>query len=155
MAVVSKTGADKVKSWLDAAMAKCTAMDGGSPLTCIADDEPLSQYGKVESRPNTPVFRSRRRENEPGLSLLKGTLTAAEIARRVLGRSGSSSKDRVRHTTAGKLRKAGFAVIHTPTQVNQKHCSVVLLNTDDGLDYETEWSDDVSSRFDECFIGGQ
>jgi hypothetical protein len=142
-------------SWLEAAMEKCAAKDGGSALTCVANDETLTQYG-TEGEPGRPTFHSRRKEGQPGLSILRGKKSPAEAAAVVRGRSGiMPSRDRARYTTAGKLRKAGFEVIHTPTRLMWGHCSVVLLGSGGALDEETEWSDEVSSRFNGCFAGGR
>ena len=136
-------------------MARCVAKDGGSALTCVANDETLTQYGTEGDR-GKAVFYSRRKEGQPGLSILRGTKSAEEAAAAVRGRSGIMlGRDRVRYTTVGKLRKAGFEVIHTPTRVNWEHCSVVLLGPDGTLDEDAEWSDEVSSRFNACFDGGR
>lgn len=60
----------------------------------------------------------------------------------------------IRVTTAGRLRAAGFAVVHTPGDiVNGPHVSIVWPDSNP-LDQQTvPWSADVSALFDACFNG--
>lgn len=116
----------------------------------IADDEELTQYGRVTSapanpdHPGIPTFRiaPRADADSDGLSLMLGHQTADEMVRAVRRFPKLTSDDRVRYVTAGRLRDAGFVVRHTPTRKNPGHVSV----TKDG-----EWDTVTEVEFDVCF----
>jgi hypothetical protein len=58
----------------------------------------------------------------------------------------------VRQTTALTLRKAGFAVVHTPGAIEDgPHVSVVWPATNPFHQQDRVWEKDVSERFDACF----
>ena len=88
-----------------------TDLNGGQ---CIADDEVLthhtSEKGSYNNAPRPEVM-------EVELSMMRGKLTKAEACLRRNGGRPAHPADvervGVRYTTAGELRDAGFAVIHT------------------------------------------
>ena len=111
----------------------------------VPDDEPLTQYG-LEG--DDPPFRNATRSYETDVSLIRGRLNAREAAtliRRQGERYEVTDRDRVRHTTAGRLRAAGFMVRATPSRRIPGHVSAELQ------DPEHVWDNSVRSRFDACF----
>ena len=111
----------------------------------VGDAEPLTQYGHEG---DDPPFRNATRSYETDVSLIRGKLSAREAAsliRRQGERYPVTHQDRVRYTTAGRLRSAGFAVRATPSRRMPGHVSVELQNPDD------VWDNSARSRFDECF----
>jgi hypothetical protein len=55
-----------------------------------------------------------------------------------------------RVTTVGRLRAAGFVVIHSPTRGNPLHVSVYAPR-DEKSGEHIEWSQEVAKRFNACF----
>lgn len=111
----------------------------------LPDDEVLTQYGHTG---DDPPFRNATRSYETDVSLIRGRLSAREAAtliRRQGQRYQVTDRDGVRHTTAGRLRSAGFVVRATPSRKIPGHVSVELQNAED------VWDNSVRSRFDECF----
>ena len=111
----------------------------------VGDDEPLTQYGREG---DDPPFRNATRSYETDVSLIRGRLSpseAASLIRREGARYQVTERDRVRHTTAGLLRTAGFVVRATPTRRIPGHASVELQNPED------VWENSARSRFDDCF----
>jgi len=127
----------------------------------VGDDEPLTQYGHEG---DDPPFRNATRSYETDVSLIRGRLTpgeaaslvrrqggrltpgeAASLVRRQGGRYQVTDRDKVRHTTAGRLRSAGFVVRSTPSRRIPGHVSVELPNPED------VWDNSARSRFDDCF----
>ncbi|MHB1536039.1 MAG: hypothetical protein ACYC1D_15800 [Acidimicrobiales bacterium] len=111
----------------------------------VPDDEPLTQYGHEG---DDPPFRNATRSYETDVSLIRGQLTAREAAnlvRRQGERYQLTDQDKVRHTTAGRLRAAGFVVRATPTRRVAGHVSAELQSSED------VWDNSARSRFDECF----
>jgi hypothetical protein len=98
---------------------------GPPPEQCVTDGEVLTQHGWHGSS-----FRAQPRiERELGLSVLRGAISAREATQYVLqGKEPTERqlvKARIRRTTAGELRHAGFAVVHTPGRVlDSAHCTV-------------------------------
>lgn len=124
---------------------------GGPPERCISDGEVLTQYGKRRS-----AFRVQPRiERELGISLLRGLLPVQDAARHVLRREPTESdlnKSRIRGTTAGALRQAGFGVVHTPGRIpGGLHCTVAWPSSDPIANPRVPWPPEVSERFDRCF----
>lgn len=54
-----------------------------------------------------------------------------------------------RTTTAGRLRAAGFRVVHSPTKTNRLHVSVFPPATGGGEPAERD--DELASLFNSCF----
>jgi len=111
----------------------------------VPDDEPLTQYGHEG---DDPSFRNATRSYETDVSLIRGQLSAraaASLVRRQGERYQLTDQDRVRHSTAGRLRSAGFVVRATPTRRIPGHVSVELQNPED------VWDDSLRRRFDDCF----
>lgn len=115
----------------------------------LADEEVLSQFGcRKETETIEPPFRKRPRPRDleadpPGLSLLRGRLTPLDAAQAVRGRKELvMGADGVRHTTSGKLRDAGFVVIHTPKKAKLGHVTV---------SFPSDWGEDTDNMFDSCF----
>jgi hypothetical protein len=53
--------------------------------------------------------------------------------------------DRVRYTTVGRLRQAGFVPRHKPNRLNPNH--IVVVHETEG----TDWNDEVVLAFTMCF----
>ena len=89
------------------------------------------------------------------MSMRIGKLTARQACYLVLGNRTTATdiaRACVRHTTAGRLRAAGFAVIHTPGRVqNGTHCTVTWLQRGE----ESLWVPTAMARFDSCFNEGE
>jgi hypothetical protein len=101
----------------------------------IGDKEVLTHYGIGNEFRTTPRWRI-----EESMSLLVGQLTGEEAAARILkGGPRGDGSDCARYTTAGRLRQAGFTVVHTPNRKNPDHVSVSC---------EGPWDDEA---FDGCF----
>lgn len=101
-----------------------------------------------------------RIDTEREVSLLRGKLTVEEATRYRFRRGGTAAiqaaVDRagVRHTTAGRLRQAGFAVVRTPGRmVSGPHVSVVWPADDPLRRQDVPWPDSIATRFAECFDG--
>lgn len=111
-------------------------------MTCreLDDQEALTQYGVRGEE-----WRTAPRSNESDVSLLLGTLTPEEAAKRVRkGRWPPADDDGARHTTVGALRAQGFLVRYTHRPANRLHVSAEV--PDDRI-----WDDDTRARFDNCF----
>jgi hypothetical protein len=133
----------------------CTC--GPPPEQCVQDETYLTQQSW-----SPPDFRNKpRMERETAISMLIGEQWTVEDACKYVtgGRLMSQRKlagAALRRTTAGKLREAGFAVVHTPGVIKDgPHVSVVWPG-DDPLEYQAvPWTDEVSARFDACFAGNE
>jgi hypothetical protein len=118
----------------------------------VPDDTALTQFGR-----KTELFRNApRAERELGVSLLIGELTAAEALRYVLQGNPPNKQQlnqaATRLTSVGKLRTAGFAVVHTPGRVRHGiHVSVVWPGADPLTRQDVPWPGPVSELFDSCF----
>lgn len=112
------------------------------PPRDIGDDEVLTQYGQQDV--DTEAFHcAPRAVDRDGLSLIAGTLTVEEACQMVhRGRCVEHDKCGVRHTTAGRLRRAGFVLLHTPNKRNPNHVSVT---------HGVNWDDDAAASFNLCF----
>ncbi|GAB1694288.1 hypothetical protein KRM28CT15_60910 [Krasilnikovia sp. M28-CT-15] len=109
----------------------------------LAAETILAQYGREVDGQQT--FRNGpRADRETSQSMTIGPCSAEEVARIVLGRPVRAS-DRVRHTTVGELRAAGFVVTSTPTVRNPDHVSVAVPGN------RVPWNDQEEARFDSCF----
>jgi hypothetical protein len=96
----------------------------------VSDDEPLTQYGYEG---DDPPFRNATRSYETDVSLIRGPLSARDAAiliRRQGERYQVTDRDRVRHTTAGRLCSAGFVVGATPSRRIPGHVFVELQNAE-------------------------
>ncbi len=90
----------------------------------IGDAEVLTQYGRDYSN-GDQVFRSRPRyPREVELSMIRGRIGVEKATAYVRRGAPAGPSDRVRYTTAGVLRAAGFRVQHTPTARNPDHVSI-------------------------------
>jgi hypothetical protein len=111
----------------------------------------LTQHGWVGRS-----FRNQPRiERERGLSVLRGEVSVQEATCYVLPREPTEHdlhKARVRRTTAAALRRAGFAIVHTPGKVpGSVHCTVAWPAADPLENPEVPWPPEVSAAFDSCF----
>jgi hypothetical protein len=113
----------------------------------------LAQFG-----PKPGKFRNQPRpDRELGLSVLMGAWTPEDALRFVLPPGQAPTRAQlqaavVRLTKAGKLREAGFAVVHTPGRVKPgKHASVVWPDDDPLAGPEVPWPAEMSEKFDSCF----
>ena len=52
-------------------------------------------------------------------------------------------------TTVGRLRKASFRVVHSPTKTNRLHVSIYPPLTEAGE--PAEWDDEMASLLNACF----
>ena len=126
---------------------------GPPPDRCVPDGAVLTQYG-VRRAP----FRNQPRiGRELGLSVLRGRISLEDAVRYVLKESPTEHdlrRARIRRTTVGELRLAGFAVVHTPGRVRGKdaiHCTVAWPETDPIDASQVPWPAMASERFDACF----
>jgi hypothetical protein len=125
---------------------------GPPPERCVPDDTVLTQFGR-----KTELFRNAPRlERELGVSLLIGKQTIEDALRYVL-QGNPPTRQQLRQavtrlTSVGKLRNAGFAVVHTPGRVRQGiHVSVVWPGDDPLNRQDIPWPGSVSEAFDSCF----
>lgn len=125
---------------------------GPPPERCIPDDTVMVQYasraGRFIDGPRTTVERE--------VSLLFGAhLTREAVFQYVRGEPPTGRDLRragFRSATAGALREAGFAVVHTPSKVKDVEHASVCWPADDPLRrQEIPWPPDVSDRFIGCF----
>ena len=126
------------------------------PEQCITDGEELTHHTKNAGE----FLNAPRIETEREVSLLRGRLTTEEATRYRVRRGGEAAvkaaleRSDVRHTTAGQLRQAGFAVVHTPgRRINGPHVSVVWPAGDPLARQDIPWPDSVEARFTKCFNG--
>lgn len=131
---------------------------GPPPELCVADDEVLTHHGKAaDAFIDAPrINRGRNRGPERDVSLLRGKWTArdATIYRFSHPTPGQLARAVVRCTTAGKLRSAGFAVLHTPGALeNGPHVSVVWPADNPMERQDIPWPKEVADRFTKCFDG--
>lgn len=116
------------------------------PPPDIPDDAILTQFGN-RLNPGFCIFpfRNQLRLGEKGLSLTLGEPSVKEMVDLLYrGRRSASMHDGVRRTTAGRLCAAGFTLTLDGGKRNPNHVSV-------SLDGDTEWTDDESARFNDCF----
>lgn len=125
---------------------------GTPPDECVPDDSLLTQHAwKAGKFRNAP-----RVEREVGLSMLIGDVSVEDATRHVLmGKPATREQLRravVRLTRAGKLRKVGFAIVHTPGRITAGRHVTVVWRDDDPLNHpEVPWPPAVSDLFDTCF----
>lgn len=128
-----------------------TDLNGGQ---CIADDEVLthhtSEKGSYNNAPRPEVM-------EVELSMMRGKLTRAEACLRRNGGRPAHPADveraGVRYTTAGELRDAGFAVIHTCGRRGESngHVSLVWPPSSPLDEPDPAWPPHVQKAFAACF----
>ncbi len=113
----------------------------------LPDDLRLTQYG--ERPPIGEGFRDRLREGigETEISMILGEVDSSAAAMLVTRYLSTHAITRV--TTVGKLRSAGFRVVHSPTKANRLHVSVFPPVTRAGE--QAEWDDEVAKQFNACF----
>jgi hypothetical protein len=115
----------------------------------LSDDLRLTQYG--EQPPVGEGFRDRLRESigETEISMILGEVDASAAAMLVTGYLAVAAMRRV--TTVGRLRRAGFRVVHSPTKRNRLHISVYppIMTTGEHV----EWDDELANQFNACFTG--
>ncbi|MCD0450585.1 hypothetical protein LO762_15500 [Actinocorallia sp. API 0066] len=93
------------------------------------------------------------------VSLLIGNHWTPETASRYVLRGESPTPKKLasvalRVTTAGRLREAGFAVVHTTGKIKDSpHVSVVFPAVRPFDEFEVPWPPAVSERFGACFTG--
>lgn len=136
------------QNYVEANACRC----GPPPDQCIQDDELLTQHTW-----RAGVFNDEPRQGELDLSMLRGDVSVADACDyRTSGVRVSAAKIAKagrRQTTAGKLRAAGLAVVHTPGQriKNGLHVSVVWPQDDPVHVQQTPWPPDVSNGLAACF----
>ncbi|WP_459802605.1 hypothetical protein [Herbidospora sp. RD11066] len=95
------------------------------------------------------------------MSLLTGRLSvkfASNYRKKVLT-AHDLERAAVRYTSVGKLRAAGFAVVHTPGRVTNgcgadgEHVSVIWPVEDPLVRQDIPWPPDVAESFVQCFNG--
>jgi hypothetical protein len=128
--------------------------DGVPPEECVSDETVLVQY-----TPDRAEFRNKPRvERETAVSVLKAEGWSlgqvSSYVRRLPPTPDVLARAGLRQTTAGKLRDAGFAVVHTPGAIaSGPHVSVVWPASRPFEQQDPAWPDEVSTRFDSCFNG--
>jgi hypothetical protein len=124
---------------------------GPPPEWCMAEEQALVQLGWARK----PFRNQPRMDREVGLSVLRGPISVMAAVRYVLPQEptdGQLKNGRIRLTTAGSLREAGFAVVHTPGPVRRdEHCTVVWPDSEPLSSPQVPWPPEVSARFDSCF----
>jgi hypothetical protein len=124
------------------------------PLRCVEDDQVLTQYGR--ELPGMPTFREKPAAGKPEVdfSLLKGRLSPEQAHDYVTSTGRGLERARVRYTTAGDLRAAGFTIVHTPGRIREgTHVSVILHNGDPLGAPHMPWTNAAAARFSACFNG--
>lgn len=121
---------------------------------CVSDETVLVQYSADRNE-----FRNKPRiDREASVSVLMAdgwTLAkVSEYVRRSPPTAAVLAKAGIRRTTAGRLRRTGFAVVHTPGAIaDGPHVSVVWPQ-DRPLEVQVPaWPSEVSQAFDSCFNG--
>jgi hypothetical protein len=110
----------------------------------IPDGAVLTQYGSA-AVPDGQVFRSKpRHPREFELSMLLGDV-GLDAAVKYVRKRAVEPNDRIRTTTAGKLRELGFRVIHTPSVRIPIHVSVTVPTG------HVEWDDAQEFAFSSAF----
>lgn len=125
-----------------------------SPEQCIEDDEILTQHTWRDGD-----FINESREIETELSMLRGDLSVAEACVYRSSRSKISAarlaRASRRQTTAGKIRAAGLAVVHTPgpeeKDMGGMHVSIVWPPGDPVNRQVTPWPAEAPKAFAACF----
>jgi hypothetical protein len=117
----------------------------------LPDELRLTQYG--ERPPYGDGFRDRLRANigETELSMILGEVDAPAAAVLVTRYLAPGAMSRV--TTAGRLRQAGFRVVHSPTRTNRLHVSVFPPLTPAGE--PADWGDELASLFTHASLGSR
>jgi hypothetical protein len=87
--------------------------------------------------------------------VLRGEVSLEEATRHVLPREPSEkelAKACIRRTAAVTLRRAGFAVVHTPGELRGSvHCTVVWPDAAPLENSQVPWPPEISEAFDACF----
>ena len=131
-----------------------TDLAGGQ---CIGDDEVITNHTKDKGEYcNAP--RPELTAGEDEVSAWRGAISKVEACMRRNGRQPVAPQDLaragIRRTTAGRLRAARFAVIHTCTPKRGEeygHVSVIWPD-DNPLDQrEAVWPAEVRAAFAACF----
>lgn len=132
-----------------------TDLGGGQ---CIGDAEVLTHHTKRRGDYNNAP---RPHIEESEVSVLRGKLTVAEASTQRNGGNRAPLSDiaaaGVRYTTAGELRAAGFAVIHTCGFRGEEsaHVSVVWPDGKPLDDQNPNWPVTVQADFAACFTEGE
>lgn len=127
-----------------------TDRNGGQ---CIGDDEILTHHaprrGQYANAPRLGV--------EVEVSLMRGNVDKPEAcARRNRGlpaHPADIAMASVRYTTAGQLRAAGFAIVHTCGRKGEEygHVSAVWPDTNPLDEPDPQWPAEVQAEFAACF----
>lgn len=120
----------------------------GATAQELPDEARLTQYG--ERPPVGGGFRDRLRPEigETEMSMILGEVDATAAAMLITKHIAPGAERRV--TSVGRLRSAGFVVIHSPTRGNPLHVSVYAPR-DEKSGEHVEWESDVARRFNACF----
>jgi hypothetical protein len=114
----------------------------------LPNDARLTQYG--ERILTGEGFRDRLRAEigETEISMILGEVDSTAAAMLVTKHLAPGAVRRV--TRVGRLRSAGFVVIHSPTKGNPLHVSVYAPR-DEKSGEHVEWDHEVARRFNACF----
>ena len=124
-------------------------------IQCIGDDEVLTHHTKQKGSYDNAPRPSMLDETE--ISVRRGKLTVAEAS--VARNAGNPvhpsdvAAAGVRYTSAGDLREAGFAVIHTPGIKGEEsgHVSVIWPNMNPLDEQDRVWPAEVQAALAACF----
>lgn len=139
-----------VSNWVRKAACP-TELAGGQ---CIADAEVLTHHAALKGQYNNaprPDFE------EDEVSLQRGAISKAEACRRRNRNQPVPEQDvaraGIRRTTAGELRAAGFAVVHTCGRRGESNGHVsVIWPADQPLERRrADWPPKVQEAFAACF----
>lgn len=106
-------------------------------LLPLLPDDVLTHIGTASKFQNS--LRAGR--GELGISMILGQHQVQEAVRLAIDRE-PVKRDRVRHTTVGRLREAGFWPCRWPVPGNPLH---VLVQ------FPGEWDDSIATAFEGCF----
>jgi hypothetical protein len=153
---VRVTSVGVVSSSAEPPIRRAACKCGPPPDQCVPDEAFLTQHAY-----NGKFRRAPRIEREVDVSLLVGNDWSEASATRYILREREPSERQLaettlRQTTAGALRRVGFAVVHTPGKIKTKpHVSVIWPNSDPLVRQQVPWPPGVSDRFDACFTGNE
>lgn len=130
-----------------------TDLAGGQ---CIGDDEILTHHAQVKGKYNDGPRPEVKGEDE--VSVQRGAISLAEACYRRNRRRPVAPQDiaraGIRRARAETLRRAGFAVIHTPGPKRDEsngHVSVIWPPDDPLNQRAAVWPPEVQEAFRACF----
>ena len=121
---------------------------------CIRNEEIPTHHAKQRGQYNNAP---RPKIPEVEVSVMRGALSKADACQRRNRNQPAPPTDieraGIRYATAGDLREAGFAVIHTckPKGEGNGHVSIIWPNTNPLAEQDSHWPAGVQEAFAACF----